>query len=117
MNNFYRRYGLPFLIMIGGGLLVRLLRQFLFGSLVSAVVIVTIAIVLFSFGLSLNGHKKRRDESWFKKLIISFVFLFFIMWNLGYVVFPSLHSFFSFLGIEGFVIYMVYVYCGWAFFD
>ena len=39
----------------------------------------------------------------------------FLLWDLGYIVFPQLKSIFNFLGIQGFVIYMVYVYCGWAF--
>ena len=43
--------------------------------------------------------------------------MFFLLWALGYIVFPQLKSIFNFLGIQGFVIYMVYVYCGWAFFD
>lgn len=113
----YRRYGLPFCIMIGSGLLVRLLNTYLIGDVRFTLVSITTALALFCFGMSLNVHKKRRTESWIKKLLISFVFLFFMLWSLGYILFPELKTFFSFLGIEGFVIYMVYAYCGWAFFD
>lgn len=115
--NFYRRYGLPFLIMIVGGLIVRLFNNYLPGAVRSVLVTIAVAVILFAFGLSLNIHKKRRDESWFKKLVISFFLIFFLLWDLGYIVFPQLKSVFNFLGIQGFVIYMVYVYCGWAFFD
>ena len=109
--SFARRYGIPFLIMIVSGLIVRLFQ------LRSVLVTIAIAVSLFAFGLSLHIHKKRRDESWFKKLVISFFLMFFLLWDLGYIVFPQLKSIFNFLGIQGFVIYMVYVYCGWAFFD
>ena len=115
--SFARRYGILFLIMIVSGLIVRLFNLYLPVSIRSTLVTIAIAVSLFAFGLSLHIHKKRRDESWFKKLVISFFLMFFLLWDLGYIVFPQLKSIFNFLGIQGFVIYMVYVYCGWAFFD
>ena len=115
--NFYRRYGLPVLIMVISGLLVRLFNTYLPGSIRSLIVTITMPVALFAFGMALHVHKKRRDESWFKKLVICFVLLFFLLWDLGYIVFPQLKAVFDFLGIQGFVIAMVYVYCGWAFFD
>ena len=115
--SFARRYGIPFLIMIVSGLIVRLFNLYLPVSIRSTLVTIAIAVSLFAFGLSLHIHKKRRDESWFKKLVISFFLMFFLLWDLGYIVFPQLKSIFNCLGIQGFVIYMVYVYCGWAFFD
>ena len=51
------------------------------------------------------------------RIIMIPLFLFFLLWDLGYIVFPQLKTVFDFLGIQGFVIAMVYVYCGWAFFD
>ena len=115
--SFAKRYGIPFLIMIVSGLTVRLFNTYLPGSIRHVMVTIAVAVGLFAFGLSLHVHKKRRDESWFKKLVISFFLMFFLLWDLGYIVFPQLRSLFHFLGIEGFVIYMVYIYCGWAFFD
>ena len=80
--NFYRRYGLPVLIMAISGLLVRLFNTYLPGSIRSLIVTITMAVALFAFGMALHVHKKRRDESWFKKLVICFVLLFFLLWLL-----------------------------------
>ena len=81
--SFARRYGIPFLIMIVSGLIVRLFNMYLPVSIRSTLVTIAIAISLFAFGLSLHIHKKRRDESWFKKLVISFFLMFFVLWDLG----------------------------------
>ena len=96
--SFARRYGIPFLIMIVSGLIVRLFNLYLPVSIRSTLVTIAIAVSLFAFGLSLHIHKKRRDESWFKKLVISFFLMFFLLWDLGYIVFPQLTSIFNFLG-------------------
>lgn len=99
--SFARRYGIPFLIMIVSGLIVRLFNLYLPVSIRSTLVSIAIAVSLFAFGLSLHIHKKRRDESWFKKLVISFFLMFFLLWDLGYIVFPQLKSIFNFLGSRG----------------
>ena len=65
--SFTRRYGIPFLIMIVSGLIVRLFNLYLPVSIRSTLVTIAIAVSLFAFGLSLHIHKKRRDESWFNR--------------------------------------------------
>lgn len=117
MTNFWYRYGFPFVIMIVSGLLVRLERTFLSGNFETTVITVTAAVCMFAFGISLNRHKRRRNESWLKKIFISFFLIFFIFWDLGVFVIPSLKSFFELIGISGFVIYLFYVYLGYCFFD
>ena len=52
--SFARRYGIPFLIMIVSGLIVRLLNMYLPVSIRSTLVTIAIAISLFAFGLSLH---------------------------------------------------------------
>lgn len=105
------------MILILGGLLVRLEASFLSGSIANTLVIITRALVMFGFGISLNTAKRRRNESWLKKIFVSFFLIFFIFWDLGYVVLPQLKVFFNFLGIEGFVLNCFYVYLGASFFD
>lgn len=117
MSYFFRRYMLPLMILILGGFLVRLEYTFLSGSFETTIVILTRALVMFAFGISLYQHKRRKNESWLKKIFISFFLIFFIFWEMGYVVLPQLKSFFNFLGIEGFVLYCFYVYLGYSFFD
>ncbi len=117
MKDFYHRYALPFIIMVVSSLLVRLIRTYIRGAFSTELVAIVIALCLFCFGLSLNIKKRSRYESWLKKVLLSFILLFFVCWDLGYVVFPAIKSVFDFFGINGFVVYMVYIYCGWAFFD
>ncbi len=117
MSTFMKRYGFPFLVMIISGLLVRFEGLFLTGSLKNTIVIITIAICLFAFGISVNISKRKRNETWLKKIFISFFLIFFIFWDLGYVVIPQLKNVFEFIGIDGFVINMLYIYLGFIFFD
>lgn len=117
MSNFWYRYGFPFFIMIVSGLLVRLERTFLSGSLESTIVTITMAVCMFSFGIACNRHKRKRNESWLKKIFISFFLIFFIFWDLGVFVIPSLKNVFDVIGITGFVIHLFYVYLGYCFFD
>lgn len=117
MTNFWYRYGFPFVIMILSGFLVRLERTFLSGSFESTVITITMAVCMFAFGISLNRHKRKRNESWLKKIVISFFLIFFLFWDLGIFVIPSLKNMFDVMGITGFVIHLFYVYLGYAFFD
>lgn len=117
MTNFWYRYAFPFVIMILSGFLVRIEQTVLSGSIETGVVTVTMAVCMFAFGISLNRHKRRRNESWLKKIFISFLLIFFLFWDLGIFVIPSLKNIFDIIGITGFVIDLFYVYLGYAFFD
>ena len=117
MSNFWYRYGLPFVIMMCSGFLVHLERIFLSGSLETTIVTITMACCMFAFGIACNRHKRKRNESWLKKIFISFFLIFFIFWDLGYFVLPQLKDIFDMLGITGFVIHLFYVYLGYCFFD
>ena len=117
MTNFWYRYGFPFVIMILSGLLVRLERLIFSGNTESVVVSVTAALCMFAFGISINRHRRKRNESWLKKIVISFLLVFLMFWDLGVVMIPALKNFFELLGISGFVLSMFYVYLGYSFFD
>ncbi len=117
MNHVFRKYIYPLLILILGGLLIRLESEFLSASLSNDLVIITQALVMFGFGISLNYSKRKRNESWLTKICISFLLVFFILWDLGYVVLPQLKAFFNILGFYGFVVHCFYVYLGYSFFD
>ncbi len=117
MHNFTKRYLIPFVIIVIGGFLVRLESTYITGFIGNTIVIITKALVLFAFGISLTPIRRRRDESWLKKVFISFFLVFFIFWDLGYVVLPQLKSVFDFLGVYGFVLTCFYIYLGYSFFD
>lgn len=112
-----KRYGYPILIILIISLGLNLLRSLLYGSFYNSLFIILYACLLFSFGVSLNLYKRSKNQSWFKKLVISFFLIFFLVWQLGYVMIPELKSFFNLLGFTDNVISLIYIYCGWSFFD
>ena len=113
----FKRYGLPLLIILLIGISMSVLSSLLTGGLGIAVLKILRCCLLFLFGLSLDLKKHRRNQSWLKKLIIAFFLIFFLIWDLGYVMLPELKQVFNFLGIYGYIIYLIYIYCGYAFFD
>ena len=117
MSTFMKNYGFPFLVMVISGFIVKVLGVFLSGSFKDTAIIIAVAISLFAFGISLNTKKRKRNETWIKKIFISFILIFFIFWDLGYFVIPQLRNAFEFIGISGFVINMLYIYLGFVFFD
>ena len=74
-------------------------------------------VLLFCFGLVLNNGRRKRSETWPRKVIISLVMVFFLVWELGYITLPQLKNSFSLIGISETVIGLIYIYCGWSFFD
>lgn len=113
----FRRYGLPLLIILLMGVALNTLAVILSGDVEFYFITVTRCVLTFTFGLSLFQGRKKRNQSWLKKLMISFLLIFFLIWELGFVMIPELKSVFNFLGINGFIIYLVYAYCGYAFYD
>jgi len=116
MNNFSKRFAVPLGILVFGGWSIRILQSILQGEDEKFMVAIVIAMVCFAFGISLNPFRKKK-QTWLKKVIVSFVLLFFLLWNLGYLVLPQLKIIMNLLAIEGFIIYLIYVFCGWTFFD
>lgn len=113
----YRKYFLPLGVLLALSLGLRWLDPLLNGSLGEAIIIILRAILLFCFGLSLNIGKRKKYETWVRKVIISFVFIFFLVWDLGFIMIPELKTIFNYLGLYGYIVYLIYIYCGWSFFD
>ncbi len=110
MNRFWNNVGYPMSVLIVGGLLIRFLSE----NVSAAILTILVAFVCFAFGISL--HQRKKSKEWVHKFIIAFFFIFFLFWDLGYVVLPELKNFFNFIGINGIVIRLFYVFCGWSFF-
>lgn len=113
----YKKYFLPIGIILLMSIGLRWLDPILNGVVGDGLIIVLRAVLLFSFGLSLNLHKRKRYESWVRKVVISFVMIFFLVWELGFVMIPELKTIFDYLGLYGYIVYLIYIYCGWSFFD
>lgn len=116
MNSVTKRYAIPLAVLVIAGIVCRLLNTYLSGEMRTVIVTTAIALSCFSFGVSLNPYRKNR-RTWVKKLIVAFVVLLLILWELGVIVFPQLTTVMNFLGISGFVRYLLYVFCGWTFFS
>ncbi len=113
----YKKYLLPIAILLCLSLGIRWLSPLLNGAVGDAIIIILRAFLLFAFGLSLNATKRRRYETWVRKVIVSFVMIFFLVWELGYIMIPELKAVFANLGVTGYIVYLIYIYCGWSFFD
>lgn len=112
-----KKYFLPLGVLLLLSLGIRWLDPLLNGGFGNFVITVLRAGLLFSFGLCMNVGKRRKNETWVRKVLISFIFIFFLVWELGYVMIPELKNIFDFLGLYGYIVYLVYIYCGWSFFD
>ena len=117
MAKFWYRYGFPVGILVVSGLLVRLEQIFLSGSLENTICSVTLIAGAFAFGISLNRQRRRRNESWLKKILISFLLVYFLLLELGVVVLPSIAEVFEMIGISGTLKMLMVVYLGYSFFD
>ena len=112
-----KRYVYPLLIILIISLGLNLLRNILQDAFFNPLFIILNASLLFAFGMHLNIYKRSKNQAWFKKLVISFFLIFFLVWQLDYIMIPELKGIFNMLGINGSIISLVYIYCGWAFFD
>ncbi|MFV0598824.1 MAG: hypothetical protein ACK5M0_03770 [Bacteroidales bacterium] len=110
MNYFLKNTGYPVGVLIIGGLLIRFL-----GPVIGVELnVVLVAAICFWFGVML--HQGKRSKEWVHKFVIAFFFLFFLFWDMGYVVLPELKIFFNWIGLNGMITHLIYVYCGWSFF-
>lgn len=113
----YKKYFYPLGVLLLMSIGLRWLEVLLSGSFEFYVMTILRALLLFWFGLTLNVGKRQRHETWLRKVLISFIFIFFLVWELGFAMIPQLNIIFSNLGLYGYIIYLIYIYCGWSFFD
>ncbi len=112
-----KKYLMPILTVIIGGLVIHLFATYLNFPGVETFLVLLRAAVYFFFGVTMSWIKHGRQYTWLRKVIITIIVFFIIAWQLDYVVFPQLASVFTFLGLTDFGFSLVYIYCGWAFFD
>jgi len=105
----------PLAVIILGGWIVRFTDLFLKGSFFDTVATLLIVATLFYFGIRLNPNKKRND-AWFKKMVISLVLVLIASIRLGYVLHPSLPDMLYWFALDGFAQSALIVYLGWQFF-
>lgn len=122
MDKLWKNLGLPLLIIIIGTLLYRLVSNFNMILFIPASLVLTLikAFTCFSFGMALKTHKRKRSGEWVGKLIISFVMFFYICLSLGYLDgFGDLIRVLNMLGLthQTMAVPLIYILCGYLFFD
>ncbi len=105
----------PLSIIVLGGWIVRLLDVYTKGSFFDTVIQVLIIAILFYFGMRLNLNKKRND-AWFKKLIISVVLVLIVLVRINVSLPAFVLSTLYWLALDGFAQSALIVYLGWQFF-
>lgn len=116
MDKLWKKYGLPLLIVIAGTLLWQLGRTLKLSAIAQEMIYTA---TLFSFGVSLRSVQKKRSSGWVGKLIICVVLTLFVLHRLA--VF-NLHGIVPFLALAGLTnqtiaVPLIYVWCGYLFFD
>ena len=110
-----KKYGYPCLLIFAAGILMKIENMFIKGS--SHHFFATLTMALAFFGLGVLLQPKRKNKTWVKKLVVSFLFFFLILFDFGALKVPFVEKLFSFVGIYQFSLYLLYVYLGWLFFD
>ena len=110
-----KKFGLPILIILILSFCLGYLERLLNAE---ALILVTIlrAGLLFYLGICLRPGNKR-SQRWVGKVVISFIFALFLVYEMGYLPFYEVNAFLGFLGIRGYIIFLIYVICGCFFFD
>lgn len=115
MNNFLKSYVYPLLVLIIGGLFLKFLNLYLTMTNKALIIAIVLALLCFAFGISLFPYK--RSKGWIKKMLVVFIFVFLLYWDLGYLHFKQVQDVISLLGINDLIFKLLYVYLGWTFFE
>jgi uncharacterized membrane protein YGL010W len=110
-----KKYTAPIAIIMTLALLVRFLETVFYGHM-SFVVTIIRAMLLFYFGIVLS-KSRRRSQTWVKKVVVIFIFALLIVVEMGVFEMPDVYRLMETLGIYGNIIYLIYIYCGYLFFD
>jgi hypothetical protein len=115
MNSRTFNLWVPLAVIILGGWLFRFVDLYTKGAFFDMVLQLLIIAVLFYFGMRLNFNKKRND-AWFKKLVISLVLALIVLLRVNTSIPSIIPQVFYWLALDGFTLNALIVYLGWQFF-
>lgn len=115
MNSRTFNLGVPLAVLVLGGWLVRLIDVYTKGPFFDTIVQLLMIAALFYFGMRLNLTKKRND-AWFKKLVIALVLTVIVMVRIQMTLPAIVPNIFYWLALDGFTQSALIVYLGWQFF-
>ena len=111
-----KKYGNPLIILIGGNVLLHLLRTYVHLTLIDEIIAVGSAIVLFAFGYNLNTKSRIiKKTAWFGKLLVFCLFIGLVVYSLGLFDIPIVTAVLEMIGFTRLFLYMMYVYLGFVF--
>ncbi len=111
-----KKYGVPFLILVIGSFLLHLIRANVSFSGKDTLLTVLLAVLAFVFGACLNGSKGSRGDTWVKKMIVMFIFIFMVLVYMGIVRIPVLNQALNFIGVTSSIYLLLFVWLGFLFF-
>ena len=111
-----KKYGNPLIILIGGNVLLHLLRTYVHLTLIDEIIAVGSAVVLFAFGYNLNTKSRIiKKTAWFGKLLVFCLFIGLVVYSLGFFDIPIVSAVLEMIGFTRLFLYMMYVYLGFVF--
>ncbi len=114
MSHFMDDYGKPLITIGVSGLIYGVVSMLVPNNQADVILTFFKACICFAFGISLYQYK--RSRTWVKKVVISFIFVFLLLHDMGYEIIPVLISILTTLKIKGFLLNLIYIFLGWTFF-
>jgi len=116
MDKKITKWLMPLIVLLALSLIIMVIDSFVVGIYNKVLTTILTAALLFVFGMFLGNRKKRR-QTWLRKLIISFVLLLIVGKQLNWIEFNLLWNILNDIGINAVILNSAIIYCGWAFFD
>ncbi len=110
-----RKLGVPFLIIILGAFMIKLVSTYIDVSW--QVIKVLETIVLCAFGASLNATKRKGGNGVIYKVLAIVIVVILLLMELGVVSIPFVVSLFTTIGIYQTFVYLLYIFSGYIFME
>ncbi len=111
-----KKYGLPFIILVVGSFLLHLIRENVSFTGKDTLLAVLMAVLAFMFGACLNSSHSSRGDTWVKKMIVMFLFIFMVLVYLNVIRIGVINQVLGFIGFTDKLYCLLFVWLGFLFF-
>ena len=111
-----KKYGIPFILIIAGSFILYLIRTYISFAGKDTLLAVLTAVMAFIFGATLNSSHSSRGDTWIKKMIVMFLFIFFLLIYMGVVRINLITQALNFIGFNSTMYFFLFVWFGFLFF-
>lgn len=112
----FKKYILPLLAILLLSIFLNYFSKILEPNFTFLVIIIRCFLLLL-IGFIFSNAKYHKKQNWLPKVLFSIVILIFLFNELNFIEIPGLLEIFNYLGIKGFLVYLIYIYCGYCFFQ